>query len=158
MPGPEVIADLAIDGASHESPARHGNAANPEFDARNEGIDDLSNRSRFNKGDGVKLARISSRVPVTGWANVWSGRWDIKGARLHDISNVGVSIYLQVQLELHKDYQIQLSVYRNGKLHNVNARGLCLHSTLVGLHGFRHGFDLHSVGDGDQIELQEILS
>jgi len=158
MPGPEVISETALDGTSHESPARPGNDANPKFGGGNEGIDVLSNRSQLNNGDGVKLTRISSRVPVTGWANVWSGRWDIKGARLNDISDVGVSIYLQVQLELHKEYQIQLSVYRNGKVHNVNARGLCLHSTLVGLQGFRHGFHLHLVGDNDQIELQEILS
>jgi hypothetical protein len=158
MQGSEVIAESTVDGTSPDLLTRQGNAANPKLDAKKKGVGDLSIRSQFNRGDGVNLTRTSSRVPVTGWANVRSDRWDIKGARLHDISEVGVSIYLQVQLELHLEYQIQLSVYRNGKVHNVNARGDCLHSTLVGLHGFRHGFIFHLINDGDQIELQEILS
>jgi hypothetical protein len=113
--------------------------------------------ARLNRGDGVNLSRLSSRVPVTGWANVCSAQWDMRGAHLHDISEDGVSLYLQVQIALHQEYQLQISVYRNGRGHLVNARRYCLHSTLAGLSGFRHGFCLHLIGDSDNNELREIL-
>ena len=107
---------------------------------------------------GIQENRSASRVRAPGWANIEAAGATFKSDRLYDISQAGLSLFLDVQLPYRRDYLLRLSVYRHGRVHMLDVRAHCVYATLVGISGFRHGFHFAPMADKDQEVLAQILA
>jgi len=89
--------------------------------------------------------RARSRVQVTGTAQVRRANQQVLQGRIFDVTTVGISIYLDIPLPVNESCELQLSVFRDGRVHAVNVRSHCSYNLLIGGKGFRNGFQFHSV-------------
>jgi hypothetical protein len=106
----------------------------------------------------VQENRSAARLRTPGWANIEFANSIVKSDRLYDISQAGISLFLDIQLPSRQEYLLKLSVYHNGKVHLLDVRARCVHSSLVGVSGFRHGFNFSSMGENAQDALRGILA
>ena len=107
---------------------------------------------------GIQEARSGARVRIPGWATIECVDTPLKSDRLYDISHAGVALFLDIQLPLHREYRLSLSLYRHGKLHLLDPLAHCVYATLAGVSGFRHGFNFSSMSDSDQETLAQLLA
>jgi c-di-GMP-binding flagellar brake protein YcgR len=107
---------------------------------------------------GIQENRSNSRVRTPGWANITYADSVLKSDRLYDISQTGISMYLDIQLARRQEYLLSLSVYRNGKVHMLEVHAHCVYSTLVGISGFRHGFQFSVMEEHDQEALAQLIA
>ena len=107
---------------------------------------------------GVQESRFTSRVRAPGSAYIACAGTQAQSDRLYDISQAGISLFLDIQLPLQREYRLSLSVYRHGKVHMLEMRAHCVYATLVGVNGFRHGFNFSSMDEPDREALMQILA
>jgi hypothetical protein len=102
--------------------------------------------------------RTSTRIRAPGWAVIDFAGSVVKSDRLYDVSMEGISMFLELPLQLRREYHMRLSVYRHGKEHLLEVQAQCVYATLVGVDGFRHGFSFLSMGGHQQEVLAQILA
>ena len=107
---------------------------------------------------GVQESRSTSRIRVPGWANIAYADFMVKSNRLYDISQAGISLFLDIQLPLRQEFQLHLSVYHAGQVHRLDVRARSAYSTLVGSSGFRHGFQFAGLDEQQQETLGHMLA
>ena len=64
--------------------------------------------------------------------------------RTFDISMSGVSVMLENRIVLKETYTLHIRVFKNGEGHDFTVAGRCVHASLVGDRGFKHGFEFAS--------------
>lgn len=105
----------------------------------------------------IRVHRAPVRIRVNGWATVRQTASPLYKARLHELSTEGASLFLDDQLPQRQTYHLTLGGYRNGRTVEVQVQALCLHSTLVGASGFKHGFHFQSFQQGSPSDIQAFL-
>ena len=101
--------------------------------------------------------KASARIRVNGWATVRQTASPAYKARLFDLSTEGASLFLDDQLPLRQTYHLTLGGYRNGRMVEVQVQALCLHATLVGASGFKHGFYFQNFRQGSPSDIGAFL-
>ena len=106
----------------------------------------------------VQENRSTARVRAPGWAAIEYAESVVKSDRLYDISGAGIALFLDFQLPLRQTCRLRLSVFRHGKVHRLDVQARCMYATLVGVHGFRHGFAFNSMSDQDRELLTQLIA
>jgi len=105
----------------------------------------------------IRELRTSARIRVSGWATVAQTASPAFQARMFDLSTEGVSLFLDDQLPLRQTYHLALGGYRNGRMVALQVQALCLHATLVGSSGFKHGFHFQNFRQGNPADIEAFL-
>ena len=117
----------------------------------------LSEFTNFEPARDAGEHRASARIRVSGWATVTQTASPAYKARLFDLSTEGVSLFLDEQLSLRQTYHLALGGYRNGRMVALQVQALCLHATLVGNSGFKHGFYFQEFRQGNPADIEEFV-
>ena len=102
--------------------------------------------------------RAQQRTRVYGRASLPLPSNGSVSGNVYDMTHGGISILLDRRLPMGQTYTLQLSIYRNGKLHRLSLPALCIHESLMGGQGFKHGFQFAAHSDTVRQALGEVLS
>ena len=103
-----------------------------------------------NPTDGASIRRderAAKRVPCSGRAKVAHSNGLLQEGKTFDISRSGVYIMLENRVPIGASYSITIAVFKAGQTHNFTVQAKCVHATLVGEMGFKHGFEFERPGD-----------
>ncbi len=101
--------------------------------------------------------RVIRRVRVFGRVSIIAAGGVAHPGRIHDLALTGIAVMVDARLVDGMRYTLHLNIFRNGRLHDIRLLARCVHATLVGGVGFRHGFQFESVGDAVRHALGEVL-
>ena len=91
--------------------------------------------------------RAAKRFPCSGRAQVKSTTGATQDGKMFDISRTGGCIMLQNRVAIGASYSVHVVVFKAGKTHDFNVQAKCVHATLVGDQGFKHGFEFEHPTD-----------
>jgi len=63
---------------------------------------------------------------------------------MFDISMTGCSVLIEHRIPLREMYTLSINVFKNGNNHDFVVQARCIHASLVGDKGFKHGFEFSS--------------
>jgi hypothetical protein len=102
--------------------------------------------------------RAQQRTRIYGRANLALPGGSLLTGTIYDMTHNGISVLLDCRLTLHKPYLLQINIYRNGKLHLLRLQAQCVHETLSGSQGFRHGFQFATHSEALRQALTDVLA
>ena len=91
--------------------------------------------------------RAAKRFPCSGRAKVLAGNGAVHEGKTFDISRTGVCVMLQNRVAIGATYSVTVAVFKTGRSHDFTVQAKCMHATLVGELGFKHGFEFAQPGD-----------
>lgn len=111
---------------------------------------DNSMQSPFGAQDGGasrRDERAAKRFPCSGRAKVTASNAVAHDGKMFDISRTGGCIMLETRIAIGASYTLHIVVFKAGKTHNFSVQAKCMHATLVGDQGFKHGFEFERPSD-----------
>ena len=102
--------------------------------------------------------RLASRHRVHGSAQVVVAPSQVLSGRIFDLSEGGVSVYLDISLPHGLPVQLHLNIFHNGKAHKLSMAGRSMYALLSSKEGFRNGFDFTHPDAAAQASLAQILA
>lgn len=91
--------------------------------------------------------RAAKRFPCSGRAKVSSGGGVTHDGKMFDISRTGGCIMLENRIAIGTSCSVHIVVFKAGKTHDFMVQAKCVHATLVGDKGFKHGFEFERPSD-----------
>lgn len=91
--------------------------------------------------------RAAKRFPCSGRAKLTAGNGVIQDGKMFDISRTGGCIMLEARVAIGASYSVHVVVFKAGKTHDFTVQAKCVHATLVGTQGFKHGFEFERPSD-----------
>ena len=91
--------------------------------------------------------RAAKRFPCSGRAKVTSSNGVTQDGKMFDISRTGGCIMLETRIAIGASYSVNIVVFKTGKTQNFTVQAKCVHATLVGDLGFKHGFEFERPSD-----------
>jgi hypothetical protein len=91
--------------------------------------------------------RAAKRYSCSGRAKLSGGSMTPMDGKMFDISRTGCCVMLENRVAMGASYTLGIAVFKAGKTHNFNVQARCVHATLVGNQGFKHGFEFERPND-----------
>ncbi|MEI8326313.1 MAG: PilZ domain-containing protein [Betaproteobacteria bacterium] len=101
--------------------------------------------------------RVIRRTRIFGRVSIIAADGVAQLGSIHDLAFGGIAVMAEARLMNGMHYTLHLNIFRNGRLHDLRLKARCIHATLVGGAGFRHGFEFESVSDAVRQALDEVL-
>jgi hypothetical protein len=120
------------------------NATQSPFSGSNNGAGSSPGGSSGGGSDGGSSRRderAAKRFPCSGRARVTATNGVAHDGKMFDISRNGGCIMLENRIAIGATYSVRIVVFKAGKTQDFNVQAKCMHATLVGDQGFKHGFE-----------------